>query len=103
SGYLLRTHATSQIQFFIAQYGNIYSLSLPFNKIIIAADPAYARHILTDNNKNYTKSLAYKVVKVLLGNGILTSEGDFWRQQRRLIQPAFHKQKIAALAAMMVQ
>ncbi|HSC40446.1 MAG TPA: cytochrome P450, partial [Chitinophagaceae bacterium] len=60
-------------------------------------------HVLVDNNRNYTKSLAYKMVKLLLGNGILTSEGDFWRKQRRLIQPAFHKQKIAGMAAMMVQ
>jgi len=103
SGYLLRTDAIKQIGFFNEKYGDIYSLSLPFNKIIIASHPAYARQVLTDNNKNYTKSLAYQVVKLLLGNGILTSEGDFWRKQRRLIQPAFHKQKIAALATMMVQ
>jgi len=103
SGYLLRNDTLKQINFFNEKYGDIYSLSLPFNKIIVASHPSYARHVLTDNNKNYTKSLAYKVVKMLLGNGILTSEGEFWRRQRRLIQPAFHKQKIASLASMMTQ
>jgi len=103
SGYLLRGDTLKQIAFFNEKYGDIYSLSLPFNKIIVASHPDYARQVLTDNNKNYTKSLAYKVVGLLLGNGILTSEGDFWRKQRRLMQPAFHKQKIAALATMMVQ
>ncbi|MBS1567316.1 MAG: cytochrome P450 [Bacteroidetes bacterium] len=103
SGYLLRTDTLNQIRFFNEKYGDIYSLSLPFNKIIIASHPSYVRHVLTDNNRNYTKSLAYRVVRLLLGNGILTSEGDFWRRQRRLIQPAFHRQKIASMAAMMVQ
>ena len=86
SGYLLHADATGQITSFIEKYGDIYSLSLPFNKIIIAANPVYARHVLVDNNRNYTKSLAYKMVKLLMGNGILTSEGDFWRKQRRLSQ-----------------
>jgi cytochrome P450 len=43
------------------------------------------------------------MLKLLLGNGLLTSEGDFWRKQRRLIQPAFHKQKLSELTAMMVK
>jgi cytochrome P450 len=103
SGYLLRKDAIGQVKTFIQKYGDILSLSLPLNKVVIAANPEYAKYVLLDNNKNYTKSLAYDMLKLLLGNGILTSEGDFWKKQRRLIQPAFHKQKLAELTAMMVQ
>ncbi len=103
SGYILRNNAHEVVPQLIKKYGEIISLSLPFTRIVIAAKPEYARYVLVDNNKNYRKSLAYDMIKLLLGNGLLTSEGDFWRKQRRLAQPAFHKQKLADLTAMMVR
>lgn len=103
SGYLLRERTFDQVKFFLDKYGDIVSLSLPINKVVIAANPEYAKHVLLDNNKNYRKSLAYDILKVLLGNGLLTSEGDFWRQQRRLIAPAFHRKKLEALTALMIE
>lgn len=103
SGYILRDRAHTVIPDLVKKYGEIISLSLPFTRIVIAAKPEYARYVLLDNNKNYRKSLAYDMIKLLLGNGLLTSEGDFWRKQRRLAQPAFHKQKLADLTAMMVR
>lgn len=103
SGYILRDRAHNVIPDLVKKYGEIISLSLPFTRIVIAAKPEYARYVLLDNNKNYRKSLAYDMIKLLLGNGLLTSEGDFWRKQRRLAQPAFHKQKLADLTAMMVR
>jgi cytochrome P450 len=54
------------------------------------------KHILQTNNKNYVKSYGYRVLKVLLGEGLLTSEGDFWRKQRRLIQPGFHRDRLSS-------
>lgn len=102
SGYLLRNRPVEQLTEFIAKYGNIFSLSVPINKIVVISNPEYARYVLLDNNKNYRKSLAYEFLKMLLGNGLLTSEGEFWKQQRRLIQPAFHKKKLEDLTAMMV-
>ncbi len=103
SGYMLRENAHAVLPKLIKQYGEIFSLSLPFNRIVIAAKPEYAKYVLVDNNKNYRKSLAYDMLRLLLGNGLLTSEGEFWKKQRRLIQPAFHKQKLADLTAMMVR
>lgn len=103
SGYALRQNAHAVLPELISKYGEIFSLSLPLTRIVVAAKPEYAQYVLVDNNKNYRKSLAYDMLKLLLGNGLLTSEGDFWRKQRRLIQPAFHKQKLAELTAMMVQ
>jgi hypothetical protein len=103
SGYLLRHDAAGQMKFFLEKYGDIVSLSVPMNKVVIAGSPTYAKYVLLDNNRNYTKSLAYDLLKLLLGNGILTSEGEVWKQQRRLVQPAFHKQRLAEMVAMMVQ
>lgn len=100
--YLLKNDALNQISFFIGKYGDIFRLSVPLNKVAIVSKPEFARYILLDNNKNYTKSLAYDLLKLLLGNGLLTSEGDFWKKQRRLIQPAFHKQKLEELTGMMI-
>lgn len=64
--------------------------------------PEDAKHILQENNRNYGRSPAFDVLKIFLGNGLLTSEGDFWRRQRRLMQPAFHRQKLANLAETMI-
>lgn len=61
-----------------------------------------ARRILQDNAANYTKEHAsYRMLRRLFGNGLLTSEGSFWLRQRRLAQPAFHKERIVAMGAAM--
>lgn len=103
SGYGLREKPHQVIQGLVAKYGDIFSLTLPFTRLAVAASPEYARYVLLDNNKNYRKSLAYELIALLLGNGLLTSEGEFWKKQRKLIQPAFHKRKLDELTAMMVQ
>jgi cytochrome P450 len=59
------------------------------------------RHVLQDNAANYRKSPLYDTLRQSLGDGLLTSEGAFWLRQRRIAQPAFHRQRIAALAATM--
>jgi len=61
-----------------------------------------ARRVLQDNAANYTKEHAsYRMLRRLFGNGLLTSEGSFWLRQRRLAQPAFHKERIAKMGAAM--
>lgn len=61
-----------------------------------------ARRILQDNAANYTKEHAsYRMLRRLFGNGLLTSEGSFWLRQRRLAQPAFHKERIVAMGVAM--
>ena len=64
--------------------------------------PEDSKHVLQENHRNYGRSPAFQVLKIFLGNGLLTSDGDFWRRQRRLAQPAFHRQKLAALAQTMI-
>jgi len=100
---LLKDDAIGMVKLFIQNHGNIFSLHLPFVKAVIASNPEYARYVLQDNSKNYTKSLAYDMLKPLLGMGLLTSEGDFWKKQRKLAQPAFHKRKLDEWTAMMIE
>jgi cytochrome P450 len=64
--------------------------------------PEYVRRILVDNHRNYTKqNIANQMLRPVLGNGLLISEGEFWLRQRRLIQPAFHKQRIQGFGRLM--
>src|SRR4051812_7879145 len=66
-------------------------------------DPEAIREVLVTKNDSFTKSPALRNAKVTLGEGLLTSEGDFHRRQRRLSQPAFHPQRVATYAKAMVK
>src|SRR6187549_1010561 len=75
-----------------------YSVSLGTRKIIATQDPGFMDHVLKTNHRNYHKSpMVTDQLGRFLGNGLLTSNGDFWLKQRRLIQPGFHMDKIKAL------
>lgn len=64
----------------------------------------YVKRILLDNVANYPKSVTYRNnLRPFLGDGLLISEGDFWKRQRRLAQPAFHLRRLKALAAAMAE
>jgi cytochrome P450 len=61
----------------------------------LISHPDYAKHILIDNNRNYNKATYInQMFSSAVGNGLLTSEGELWRTQRRLMQPAFHQKRI---------
>jgi len=85
------------------KYGDSFSISLgKGNPIIFSRDPIIAKHILQKNHKNYIKSeLQTHYLAKYIGNGLLTANGNYWLQQRRLIQPAFHKKKLEGLMGIM--
>ena len=86
-----------------ARYGGIVRLGpLGVRDVYLVTDPAAVRHVLLDNHTGYRKGLSARRLRPILGNGSLLLEGPAWRQRRRLVQPAFHKQKIASLAATFV-
>ncbi|HIA05763.1 MAG TPA: cytochrome P450 [Flavobacteriales bacterium] len=73
--------------------GILYSRVINY-KIVLISKPEYVKYILQENNRNYTKTSGYKPLKLLLGKGLITSEGDLWLKQRRLFQPAFNRESI---------
>ena len=84
------------------RYGDLVHLKAgPYHGFLVC-DPAGVRHVLQDNARNYHKSPLYERLRDYVGNGLLTSEDSFWLRQRRLMQPAFHRQRLAAMADAMV-
>jgi cytochrome P450 len=84
------------------RYGDIVHMKAgPYHGYLLL-DPEYIKHVLQDNARNYHKSPLYERLKDGVGNGLLTSEDSFWLRQRRLAQPAFHRQRLAAMADAMV-
>ncbi|MET0634577.1 MAG: cytochrome P450 [Chitinophagaceae bacterium] len=81
------------------KFGNTYTATLGLTKkIILTQDPEFINYILKVNHKNYHKSpLATERAVQFFGNGLLFSNGDYWLRQRRLVQPAFHKEKLQGL------
>ena len=78
------------------QYGDVCSFQLLRYRYVLLNDPDAIRHVLATNAKAYVKSRNYAGLKVMLGEGLLTSEGEQWKKQRRLAQPAFHRDKLAS-------
>jgi cytochrome P450 len=84
-------------------YGDIYNLNLGISKMLIVNHPRQMQHILVDNAQNYRKGGAmWDAVRAMLGNGLVVSEGSFWLRQRRMMNPQFHRQRLAALNDLMV-
>lgn len=75
-------------------FGDIYKFRLAHRHLIVINNADYIHHLLKTNQKNYIKSLAYRKLRKLLGNGLFTNEGQSWLSQRRLAQPAFHKESL---------
>ena len=74
-----------------------------FSNIATVSDPDIVRHVLVTNADNYRKTpIARALLEPILGHGLLTSEGSFWRRQRRIAAPAFHHKRIKTFADMMV-
>ena len=74
-----------------------------FSHVATVTDPDIVRHVLVTNADNYRKTpIARAFLEPILGRGLLTSEGSFWRRQRRIAAPAFHRKRIKTFADMMV-
>jgi cytochrome P450 len=61
----------------------------------VLSHPDHVRHVLIDHHARFTKGIGIERVAILLGNGLMTSEGDHWRTQRKMVQPSFHRKVIA--------
>jgi cytochrome P450 len=84
-------------------YGDAVCITMGPMRVYGFHHPDGVKHVLQDNHQNYVKGPIIARTKALLGEGLFTSEGDFWLRQRRLAQPAFHRERIAGFADTMVR
>jgi cytochrome P450 len=88
----------------VRAYGDVVLLSLPFRKRVLVSHPDLIEQVLVVQHHKFHKSaFAKEAIEPLLGQGLLLSEGDFWRRQRRLAQPAFHRARVNEYAGTMVE
>jgi cytochrome P450 len=84
------------------KFGGTYAVNLGATRMIATQDPLFIDYVLKTNHKNYYKSrILTEQLGRFLGHGLLTSNGEYWLKQRRLIQPGFHHEKIHALFGIM--
>ncbi|SDX00556.1 Cytochrome P450 [Hydrobacter penzbergensis] len=75
-------------------YPDIFSSSLLWFSAYVIHNPFFMKHVLQENHKNYEKGGKYGFIRFLLGNGLLTNNGDDWLKHRRIIQPSFHQKSM---------
>ncbi len=83
--------------------GSVVWLPFPGRDLFVVHDPELIEEVLIKRHHDYIKDKFTRALGDSLGNGLLLSEGDVWKRQRRLMQPAFHKQRIESYAETMVQ
>src|SRR5213594_198344 len=85
------------------EYGDVVRVHLAHVPVYLVVHPRDIETVLVTNAAKFTKSEDYRALARVLGRGLLTSEGDFWKRQRGLIQPAFHRQSILSYALVMTR
>jgi cytochrome P450 len=102
----LRQFMTRRLDFFVdvaREYGDLASLRFGPRRVYLASHPDLVEQVLVSDAKHYVKHFGARLYKPVLGNGLVTSEGDFWLRQRKLAQPAFLKHRVQAYGPVMVE
>jgi cytochrome P450 len=85
-------------------YGDVAQYRVAHMRMYQVNHPEGVGRLLHDNHRNYSKDVpTFGTLRLFLGNGLFTSDGDFWRRQRRLAQPAFHRRRVAAFGELMTE
>lgn len=103
AGRAIRSDPLGFVSALARTYGDVVRVRMGPLCVYMLFHPDDVRWVLQEHHQNYVKGPLIGRVKVLIGEGLFTSEGDFWRRQRRLAQPAFHRDRIAAFADTMVR
>ncbi|GHO81015.1 hypothetical protein KSD_87860 [Ktedonobacter sp. SOSP1-85] len=86
------------------RYGDLVTLPTVLGPWTLVFHPDGVRHVVQENHFNYRKGgISNQALRLTLGNGLLTNNGDSWLHQRRLIQPVFHRKQIAAIGQLMAE
>jgi cytochrome P450 len=86
-----------------ARYGDVVGLAAGPMPVLALRHPEHLHHVLVKNQANYIKGMGYDGLRLLLGQGLVTSEGELWRTQRRIMQPSFTPKAITQFFSMMVE
>ena len=88
-----------------ARHGDTYRVFVPARRsyTYVIHHPDDVKRVLVANHRNYTKGIGLDRVRILLGKGIMTSEGELWRRQRYMMQPLFHRRVITGFAELIAQ
>ena len=78
-------------------YGGIAQFKLLNKSYLLVTNPDYVKYILQDNHSNFIRGRSVETGRVLLGNGLPLIDGDFWLHERRMLQPAFHRERLGRL------
>jgi len=102
----IRQFATRRLDFFLdvaRTYGDIAGFRFGPRRVFLVSHPDLVEQVLVTDAKHYVKHFGARMYKPVLGNGLVTSEGDFWLRQRKLSQPAFLKGRILSYAPLMAE
>lgn len=102
----VRAFGARRLGFFLdvaREYGDIASFRFGPKRIFLVSHPDLVEQVLVTDAKHYIKHFGARMYKPVLGNGLVTSEGDFWLRQRKLSQPAFLKNRVLSYAPLMAQ
>lgn len=98
----MRENPLALMQAVHRKYGDVVHQTLLFNKVYFITHPDHVGHVLHENHRNYKRGPDYRKLRRLLGNGLVTNDGESWLKQRRLMQPAFHRRRIAGFGETMI-
>jgi cytochrome P450 len=84
-------------------YGDVVQLRLGPSRLILVNHPDHVKRVLQEMHSHYGRPAFVTLLRKLVGNGLLFSEGDFWLRQRRIMQPSFHRERIANFASIMAR
>ncbi|MFM8774613.1 MAG: cytochrome P450, partial [Actinomycetota bacterium] len=80
------------------RYGPVMQFPIPSPPTYLVSDPEAVRRVLVTRNRSYDKeTLQYRALSLVTGEGLLSTSGDRWRSQRRIVQPAFHRDSLDAI------
>src|SRR5262249_9554495 len=85
-----------------ADYGDFVSFRLGPRRFVVVNYPAAIEEVLVTRHRDFGRNFAARQMRAVLGRSLVTTDGDYWLRQRRLMQPAFHKNRIAEYGALMV-
>lgn len=99
---LARSSRLVWLQRGVDRYGDVFKFRLFRREVYLVNHPDLVREILTTRSEMYSKNtVAFGMVRVVLGESTFTAAGDIWARRRKLVQPSFHKQRIANLSTIM--